>query len=192
MRSRIVPIAALAVLLGGVAAAQETQVPETETGREDRTARTRDSTVEEERVTLRERMERAMRLPRTTDEAREEGVPEEQVREVLRTGRERRIPAGDMEVILETENETIREGGDKDNFGAAVQTMKADGLRGRELAEAIHAEQIARGMKKPKGEGHGRGKGKDHRDHGGDDRDDDHDDDGDHGGGKGRGKGRSK
>jgi hypothetical protein len=36
------------------------------------------------------------------------------------------------------------------NFGATVQELKAGGLRGRELARAIHAEQIARGMKKPK------------------------------------------
>jgi len=118
---------------GGLAAAQE---PAAEEG---------------ERERLRDRLRRAIQLPRRTEEAREAGVPEERVREILRTGREREIRPDEMEVILEVENQRIREGGPVDNFGAAVQQMKASGLRGRALAEAIHAEQVARGMKKPKG-----------------------------------------
>lgn len=106
------------------------------------------------RVEVRERVRRAIALPRATDAARREGVPEETVEEVLRTGRERGVPASDMQEILEAETEAVRAGGDRGNFGAAVLAMKAEGLRGRELAEAIHAEQIARGMKKPK---HGAG-----------------------------------
>jgi hypothetical protein len=106
---------------------------------------------EGDRERLRDRLRRAVQLPRRTEEAREAGVPEERVREILRTGREREIRPDEMEEILEVENRRIREGGPVDNFGAAVQQMKASGLRGRALAEAIHAEQIARGMKKPKG-----------------------------------------
>jgi hypothetical protein len=123
-----------ALLTGGFAVAQETAAADSE----------------EERVTLRERLRRAVRLPRTTEEAREAGVPEERVREILRTGRESRIPPDEMDEILVVENRAIREGGPVGNFGATVQELKASGLSGRELARAIHAEQIARGMKKPK------------------------------------------
>ena len=86
--------------------------------------------------------------------------------------------------------------------------MKAEGLRGRELAAAIHAEQVARGMKKekhgagPRGQGArgkpgGRAKDRDfegHDDDSGahdrdDDRDhaDDHDEDRGHDDDRGRG-----
>jgi Na+-transporting methylmalonyl-CoA/oxaloacetate decarboxylase gamma subunit len=99
---------------------------------------------------LRDRIRRAILLPRTAQESREQGVPEDRVREVLRTSRERRIPASDTQEILEVENEAIRTGAEKTNFGAAVRSSKESGLRGRELAEAIHAEQAVRGMKKPK------------------------------------------
>jgi hypothetical protein len=125
----------VALLAGGFATAQDTAAEDTA----------------QERVTLRERLRRAIRLPRTTEEAREAGVPEERVREILRTGRERRIPPDEMDEILVVENQAIREGGPVGNFGAVVQELKAGGLRGRELARAIHAEQVARGMKKPKG-----------------------------------------
>lgn len=108
---------------------------------------------------LRERIRQAIHLPRTAQESREEGVSEERVREVLETFRERRIPAGDAEEILQAENAAIRGGADKDEFGASVRAMKAGGLRGRELAAAIHAEQVARGMKKPPREARGRSQG---------------------------------
>lgn len=115
------------------------------------------------RERLRERLRRAIRLPGAVQESRDAGVPEDKVRDVLDSARERDVPAGEVERILEVENEALRKGGSADNFGAAVQQMKASGLRGRELAEAIHAEQIARGMKKPK-HGHldrDKGKGED-------------------------------
>lgn len=131
---RVASLLMVALLVGGgLAAAQE---PDAEAGARER---------------LRDRLLRAIQLPRRTEEAREAGVPEERVRDILRTGREREIRPDEMEGILEVENRTIREGGPVDNFGAAVQQMKASGLRGRALAEAIHAEQVARGMKKPKG-----------------------------------------
>jgi hypothetical protein len=97
-----------------------------------------------------DRVRATLRLPQTVKESREEGVSEEKVREVLETARTRGVPAGETRKILETENHALRQGGNPDNFGAAVHQLKESGLRGRELAEAIHAEQIARGMKQPK------------------------------------------
>ena len=59
-----------------------------------------------------------------------------------------------------------------DTFGSFVRTQKEEGLRGRELADAIHAEQEARGMRgsapdddglddEDEREGHGKAKGRD-------------------------------
>ena len=123
-----------------------------------------DAAVRRERVS--DRVLRASRLPRTTSQAREAGVPEERVRETIRVVRERGIPADEAQEIIEVETEEVLRGGNPENFGAFVQQAKESGLRGRELAEAIHAEQIARGMKKPKhgsdmDRGHSSGKGHD-------------------------------
>ncbi|MDH3629060.1 MAG: hypothetical protein OEV00_04835 [Acidobacteriota bacterium] len=181
--------AALLLLVAPPLAAQDSKVEDREPSprdTEDVVERTRSGV---ERV--RERVRRAIRLPEVVQESKDAGVSEEQVRDVLESARTRGIPAGDVGQILEVENEAIRQGGNPDNFGAAVQQMKASGLRGRELAEAIHAEQYARGMKKPKRDkaykGRGKGKGKSHGDERGhddydedrfdDDEDEDEDDD---------------
>lgn len=95
-----------------------------------------------------ERVRQSVRLPQATEEAREAGAPEGRIAEILATARERAVSAADVAEILRTETTALREGGNPDNFGAAVLELKADGLHGRELAEAIHAEQAARGMKK--------------------------------------------
>jgi len=106
-----------------------------------------------------ERVRQAVRLPQATQEAREAGAPEGRIAEILATARERAIPAADVEEIVRVETDALRAGGQPDNFGAAVLEMKARGLRGRDLAEAIHAEQLARGMKKAT-PGKGKGPGK--------------------------------
>jgi hypothetical protein len=151
---------AIVCLAGGLALAQ------------DAADTTREETPERQ-GTLRsvlDRMREAARLPRTAQESREAGADEARVREVLRTAQDAAVPAGEIREILVIENERIRAGGDPANFGAVVQELKASGLRGRALAEAIHAEQVARGMKKqarekvregqPRFEGQGKGKGK--------------------------------
>ena len=93
----------------------------------------------------------ALLLPRTTLEARSLGLPESDIRAILDKARERRLRAADVNELLEHENRAIREHGPVDNFGAFVQRRLDEGLRGRELAEAIHAEHAAHG----KGKGHG-------------------------------------
>jgi hypothetical protein len=174
-----------AVMATGTVLAQDAAEAEEGRTREQTAADTRSAEIQQQREALRDRMRRAVRLPRTTEEAREEGASEEQVREVLRTGRERGIPAGDMEEVLEAENEELRRGGGSDNFGAAVQEMKASGLRGRELADAIHAEQVARGMKKPKDKGRGRSRADEEID-------DERSESGPEGKPEGKGKGKGK
>ena len=93
----------------------------------------------------------ALRLPGTTQEARTLGVPESDIRAILDKAREKRVRASDVNELLEHENRAIREHGPVDNFGAFVQRRLDEGLRGRDLAEAIRAEHAAHG----KGKGHG-------------------------------------
>lgn len=94
---------------------------------------------------------KALRLPRTTQEARTLGVPESDIRAILDKAREKRVRAADVNELFEHENKAIREHGPVDNFGAFVQRRLDEGLRGRDLAEAIRAEHAAHG----KGKGHG-------------------------------------
>jgi hypothetical protein len=90
----------------------------------------------------------AARLPTVTREARLLGVPERDLQSIFATARERRVPAGSLAELFAEENDAIRKHGPIDNFGAFVQEKLAAGLRGRELAAAIHAEHAARGTGK--------------------------------------------
>lgn len=98
---------------------------------------------------------KAIRLPQETQEARILGVPERDIRTILTTGREQRVPAGVLTEVLVVENESIREHGPVDNFGAFVQAQLQQGKRGRDLAAAIRAEHAARGKGKGAIRGHG-------------------------------------
>jgi len=100
---------------------------------------------------------RVLRLPRTTTEAREQGVPDSKIDSILDIMRRGGVPAGDQEKILAAEVEATRAGQPPGNFGAFVQAQHRAGLRGRALADAIHREQARRGM----GSGKGRGPGVD-------------------------------
>lgn len=90
----------------------------------------------------------AFRLPAATREARQLGVPERDLIDIFRTARERQVSAGSLADLLFEENDAVRKHGPIDNFGAFVQDKLHQGLRGRELAAAIHAEHARRGMGK--------------------------------------------
>ena len=91
----------------------------------------------------------SMRLPVLSTEAREAGVPDEQVKRTVWDIRRSGVPADDASRIFDEEVRFVREGGSKDNFGAFVRSQVERGLRGRELAESIHREQARRGQGKP-------------------------------------------
>jgi hypothetical protein len=94
-----------------------------------------------------------LNLPLAVESARRAGIPAGAVQDVLDSLRRRRVPAADAEQILRGEVEAVERGGPRDNFGAFVNAQLARGLRGRELAAAIHAEHARRGI----GQGRGRG-----------------------------------
>jgi hypothetical protein len=107
----------------------------------------------------------ALRLPALVTEARQAGVSEASVREVLDGLRRRGLPADEAAIVLREEVDAVNAGGPKDNFGGFVQRQLAAGLRGRALAEAIRAEHRARGIghlegRQPQGRDTTRPKGK--------------------------------
>ena len=163
---KLILIAALAALaLPCLAPAQE----EAESGQE---------------LSLSEKIQKATELIKTSREAREAGIPEEEVAEVLEGARERGLSPEETEEVLAESTAAIDESGPVDNYGAFVQAKLDEGLRGKELAAAIHEEHRKHG----KGKGHGKHKKEKHK---GDDKDqegrqengdhdhEDHDDDGD-------------
>ena len=91
----------------------------------------------------------AAELPVAAAQAREEGVTNLQLSDILQMIRRRGLPAEDARWVLEEEVRVVREGGPKENFGAFVQTQLDAGLRGRALADAIHEEHRRRGMGRP-------------------------------------------
>lgn len=94
-----------------------------------------------------------LNLPLAVESARRAGIPSGTIWDVLDSLRRRRVPAADAEQILRGEVEAVEKGGPRENFGAFVNAQLARGLRGRELAAAIHAEHARRGI----GQGRGRG-----------------------------------
>jgi hypothetical protein len=98
-------------------------------------------------------------LPVSAAEARDAGVPDAQVRDILGVLRRTRLPADDAWRVLDEEVRVVREGGPKDNFGAFVQTQLDAGLRGRELAEAIREEHRRQGIGRPDGKARPAGRG---------------------------------
>jgi hypothetical protein len=102
--------------------------------------------AQESSTAIRDAILGAARLPEDTREARILGVPESDIRAIFGAAREQRLPAGVLHEVLVSGNESIREHGPIDNFGAFVQSKLAQGLRGRDLAAAIRAEHAARGI----------------------------------------------
>lgn len=88
-------------------------------------------------------------LPVVAAQARETGVTDAQVRDVLGTLRRNQLPADDAWRVFDEEVRAVREGGPKGNFGAFVQTQLDAGLRGRELANAIREEHRRQGIGRP-------------------------------------------
>ena len=107
-------------------------------------------------LTILERAQRAAELIQASQEARSAGIPEEEVKEVLEGARDRGLTPDETEAVLSESTAAVEESGPVDNFGAFVQARLDDGLRGKELAAAIHEEHKLHG----KGKGHGKDKGK--------------------------------
>jgi hypothetical protein len=101
----------------------------------------------------------AAQLPVVTTEARREGVPNSEIKDVLDVMVKEKIPAHEATAVIDTARAVRRKHGPVDNFGAFVQTQLASGKRGRELAAAIRAEHAKRGK------GKGTSAGEDHSKH---------------------------
>jgi hypothetical protein len=104
--------------------------------------------------------QKVLNLPKTVDEGRQAGIPSGTIWGVLDSLRRARVPAEDAQVIVQDEVDAVKAGAPKENFGATVNALLARGLRGRELAAAIHAEHARRGIGRGKGKGQGQGRGR--------------------------------
>jgi hypothetical protein len=87
----------------------------------------------------------ALRLPTLATEARNAGVAEAGVRELLYLLRPR-LRADEAALIVRAEVEAVQAGAPKGHFGEFVQQQLETRLRGRELEQALRAEHRARGV----------------------------------------------
>jgi len=103
----------------------------------------------------------ALQLPALVTEARQVGVTETVVGELLTALRQRGLPADQAAVVVGEEVDAVNAGEPKDNFGVFVHQQLNAGLRGNALAEAIRTEHRARGIgRADEGNGKGRAKAK--------------------------------
>jgi hypothetical protein len=91
-------------------------------------------------------------LPSSAQALRKKGVDKQEVKLALRSARKKRIKAKETKEILDASSEAVEKNGRIDNFGSFVKSKLESGLRGRDLAAAIHAEHRARGKGKGKGQ----------------------------------------
>jgi hypothetical protein len=93
----------------------------------------------------------ALRLPTLLTEARQAGVTEVVVQEVLEEFRRRGLPADEAARVIREEVDAVHAGAPRNNFGGFVRLQLDAGLWGRDLADAIRAEHRARGIGRPEG-----------------------------------------
>ena len=105
---------------------------------------------------------KATELPVLAHQLRADGVADKDLGQAMQAAKKHGLPAAETSAILQAEAEGGKANGRIDNFGSFVQSQLAEGKRGRELAEAIHAEHAARGKGKGKGKGNAKGHDKDH------------------------------
>ena len=96
----------------------------------------------------------AIALPKAAEDVRREGVSATDVGKLIDILLGKHVPPDDARQILITERDVARNHGPVGNFGAVVQSKLDQGLRGRELADAIRAEHglAPRGDKPKAGE----------------------------------------
>lgn len=106
---------------------------------------------------------RAIMLPAVSEQLRRSGIAPEEVKAAVNGAKEKGVSAGAITEVLRETARSVEENGPIDNFGAFVQSQLDAGLRGRELAAAIHAEHARRGIGKGKSQesrGRGRARGR--------------------------------
>jgi hypothetical protein len=83
-------------------------------------------------------------------QSRQAGLPDAQVRGLYDQLRQRGVADADAQQLVSSEVASVRAGAPKQAFGSVVNQQVARGLRGRDLAAAIRAEQQRRRTKPPK------------------------------------------
>ncbi|MBL9104432.1 MAG: hypothetical protein JNL82_26035 [Myxococcales bacterium] len=117
----------------------------------------------------RDRILGALELPRKAQALRKAGLDDAAVKAGLKAARDKKLHAREAADLLDAAAQAVKDHGPVDNFGAFVQSQLDSGKRGKDLAEAIRAEHLARGKGhdgkgKPDTKGHD-DKGHDAADH---------------------------
>jgi len=100
-------------------------------------------------------LKKAIDLPAKAQALRDAGVKPAQLEAALDAADDEGLGADEAEELLEASEKAVKDNGPDDNFGAFVKAKLDEGLRGRELAQAIKEEHARQG----KGKGHDKGKG---------------------------------
>ena len=95
----------------------------------------------------------AVELPTQANNYRKSGADEAQTRVALQAMEEAKVPASQAADAVGSAAKDAEETGPTDNFGAFVQTQLAEGKRGKDLSDAIHAEHKANGKGNPENPG---------------------------------------
>jgi hypothetical protein len=93
----------------------------------------------------RDRILGALELPRKAQALRKAGLDDAAVKAGLKAARDKKLHAREAADLLDAAAQAVKDHGPVDNFGAFVQSQLDGGKRGKDLAEAIRAEHLARG-----------------------------------------------
>lgn len=144
----------LAVLLLGVASL----VGSTSVSAQDGAARDTTRSPAESRASKADEIRSIINLPAAAEKARESGVSKEDIRIILDEAGSRKLPPAETGAILQECGAAAKENGPVENFGDYVRSCLNEGLRGKDLAAAIHEEHRRRGKDKGHGDRAGRNK----------------------------------
>jgi hypothetical protein len=112
-------------------------------------------------VDLQARIMLSLNLPTLAHELRVKGAAEGEVTATVSAFRVKEVAAFETAEVLLATVKAVDDKGPIENFGAFVKEQLADGKRGKDLADAIHAEHEKRGIGKGRKLGHFKSKKKD-------------------------------
>jgi hypothetical protein len=107
-------------------------------------------------------LSQAIDLPVQADNYRKSGADQDQALLALQSMEDAKVPASEAAMAVGTAAKDAEEIGPTNNFGNFVQAQLAEGKRGKDLSDAIHAEHEANGKGKGQGKGKGHGQGDGH------------------------------
>jgi hypothetical protein len=101
--------------------------------------------ADETPLSLGQALLKAIQLPLVAEMARRAEIDPDDVKAALTAAVAKKVPAEEMTDVLEAGVAASEVHGPIDNFGAFVQARLDEGMRGRDLADAIRREHVSHG-----------------------------------------------